>query len=307
MRLLIAVLLVGSGCAGKQKQSVAGALPFGSTVDAKAHCARQSAWLGARCAKLSAKLAELKAGEKELAQFRAKEALAHFKRARGMGPYRFADFVRLHEQLAIAHSYLGQKEQALAAFKRVLSLSPGHAISYTLSPKTTFLFEKARADAINKRQAQLRLTWPRGLYVDQPVPVEVEVVADPERTFRRARLYWSVGAQKKRDGHADFALAPAGKFRRIQLAPPAKGSRKALPLYLHLVVFDARGNEVFRWASERQPYRLTLDYKPPRYWYHKWWVWVAAGTAAALASGVTVYATTRETPNTIGGSFSFGQ
>src|SRR5688572_31819020 len=79
-----------------------------------------------------------------LAEFRVDEALQLLERAKSEGPYRYADHVRLYEQLGIALAYVGNHEEAIAAFDHMLAIDPSHALSYSLSPKATLPFERAR-------------------------------------------------------------------------------------------------------------------------------------------------------------------
>lgn len=298
---LIVVAVAGAGaCAGGQRPAWPTTISS-STIALEARCPLGAVWTSNGCKKLSAQMAALETGERDLQLFRAREALEHLDRARRLGPYRYDDYVRLHEQLGVANSYLERKKAALAAFEKLLALAPGYAISYTLSPKTTFLFEKARALAARRQRAQMRVSWPRGLRVDLPIPIDVEVVADPERCLSRARLFWRVDG--KRTQHADFALAPAGQFRRLVLPPQVPDARRARQLSVYLAAYDERGNEVFRSATQSRPYRLPLAYQPPVRWYNRWWVWVAAGAVVALGTGVSVYAAIREPPSAVSGSF----
>ena len=90
-------------------------------------------------------------GSKALAEFRPEKAVKLLKKATKEGPYGYQDYVRLHEELGIAYAYVEDQAAAKREFSLVLMLDPGHAISYTLSPKVTFLFEQARQQA-NERQ-----------------------------------------------------------------------------------------------------------------------------------------------------------
>src|SRR5688572_29310831 len=86
-------------------------------------------------------------GAKALVDFRPEEAIVLLERAKTEGPYGYDDHAKLYEQLGIAYAYLDRSEDALAAFDMLLAIDPTRAISYTLSPKVTFLFEQARSKA----------------------------------------------------------------------------------------------------------------------------------------------------------------
>src|SRR5262249_34771773 len=115
-----------------------------------------------------------------LAEFRAEDAVTVLEKAKSEGPYSRAEYIRLFEQLGIAYAYLERGGDALAAFDTLLALDPGRAISYTLSPKVTFLFEQARSAAADRVPPTIDVRWPPGLSVSDPIPVDVEVVADPK-------------------------------------------------------------------------------------------------------------------------------
>src|SRR5262249_20539762 len=88
-------------------------------------------------------------GSKALSDFRPAEALELLEKAKSEGPYDHEHCVQLHEQLAIAQAYLGKTEDSQHEFEMMLALEPGRSISYTLSPKVTFPFERAR-EAVTK-------------------------------------------------------------------------------------------------------------------------------------------------------------
>src|SRR5215475_6029688 len=116
-------------------------------------------------------------GVKALADFRAEDAIALLERAKKEGPYGRPDYIRLYEQLGIAYGYLDKNEDALKSFDMLLALDSGRAISYTLSPKVTFLFEQARSRASERPPPDIDLGWPLGLTVEDRIPVDVEVLA----------------------------------------------------------------------------------------------------------------------------------
>jgi hypothetical protein len=171
----------------------------------------------------------------------------------------------------------------------VLALAPSHAISYTLSPRATFLFERARNDAGARPTPGVRVSWPRDLDVARPIPLEVEVTADPKSFLARARLF----ARRRGDrlySVYDVDLPSAGSYRRVVLPPLAPGARRPETLDLFLAAYDRRGNEVLLWADSRRPAEIPLRYHPPTPWYRRWWVWTLAGTALAAGTGIAVYA-----------------
>lgn len=246
----------------------------------------------------SAPASSIEAGARALAQFQADEAVALLERARRAGPYRHDDHVRLYEQLGIAYAYLDRPEEALAAFDMLLALDPGHAVAYTLSPKATFLFEKARRAAAERPVPAIDVAWPRDLAVTDPIPITVEVVADPKAFLRRAAL-----GQRLRGApnysRREFELLAPGAHRREVLDPPDPAAAGARTVEIYLVAFDERGNEVLRWGAPERPREVALRHVPPAPWYGRWWVWSVAAAVLAAGTGAAVYVATRAPASTV--------
>ncbi len=274
-----------------------GAQNHRTTTLSHSTCKSTQYWDGDTCQPRDQNVAILETGATALAAFRVEEALKHLKRAKQKGPYSHAAHIRLYEQLGIAHSYLGNESEALSAFDMLLSLAPQHLLSYTLSPKVTFLFERARKQ--KRRLPALQLNWPRNLDVTKPVPVEIEVIEDPKRFLNTAEIH------VRRKGASTFnrvevRLSKPGNYQRVSLPPPKTAQPETLQVYV--TASDKTGNQVLSWASKETPRELSLGYTPPQKWYKKWWVWAAVGSAVAASTGAIVYGATREPSTTVGGT-----
>ncbi len=238
-----------------------------------------------------------------LADFRPDDAVRLLEAAKTEGPYTHADHVRLYEQLGIAYAYLERSDDAVAAFVTMLSLDRSRAISYTLSPKVTFLFERARLEAAKRPEPSVDLSWPRGLGVQDKVPVEVEVLEDPEGFLKKGSLYF------RKKGQADFqnttlTLPPAGQtLKRVELPAVAPDTKGGAVLQLYLVAQDEHDNEVLLFGSAQRPREVPLTYVPPEPWYGQWWVWAIAGAVVAASAGTAVFVATQDAPTTIDGTF----
>ncbi|MEQ9502541.1 MAG: tetratricopeptide repeat protein [Deltaproteobacteria bacterium] len=238
-----------------------------------------------------------------LAEFRPGDAVTILEGLTERGPLTHDQHVRLYEQLGIAYAYLEQSKDAIEAFSKMLALDPGRAISYTLSPKVTFVFEEARKKSLARPAPSVDVSWPRDVLVDQPVPVDVEVVADPEGFLVGARLY------HRRRGAERFDVSPlvlpkrGERPTRVELPATAPDAKTSDVLELYLVATDAAKNEVLVFGSEGRPRQVSLQYEPPEPWYGKWWVWAIAGTVVAAGAGAAVFAATNEPPPTVGGTF----
>jgi tetratricopeptide (TPR) repeat protein len=240
--------------------------------------------------------------EEELKSLHREQALALLEQARQATPLTHAEHVRLYEQLGIVYAYLGRDQEAVEAFDMLLALSPGYALRYTLSPKVTFPFEQARSASAQRPAPELRVTWPLGLQVSQPLPLTLEVASDPKGFLQSARVYW------RRAGEAAFAsatvpLAGRGDYRTLTLPSwPAQGPET---VELYAVACDASGNEVLDVGSPRDPYDVALSFTKPPAWYQHWWVWAIAGVVVAGATGAGIYAASHDAPSTVPADVAF--
>lgn len=244
----------------------------------------------------------LEAGSRLLAQFRPEEALELLLLAQRQGPYTFEDKVRLHEQLGIAYAYLDRPDEARAQFAFLLMLDRGHFISYTLSPKVTFLFEQARQSAAEGLPLVADVSWPRGLSVESPIPVDVEIVSDPDGLLARGRLYYRLRGEPFFRS-VELVTETIGLPARVELPALAMGSEKDATVELYLSLFDTRGDELLRWGSERRPREVQLVFDPGDAWYEQWWVWTLVAGAVAAGTGVGVYFVTQSPSDQIRSTF----
>ncbi len=235
------------------------------------------------------------ASQKALAEFDVATVKTELDAA-ATAPLDYKSYVAWWEHRGIAAAYVEDEKTASSAFDMLLALDPRHLLSYTLSPKATFVFEKVRAQ--ERTEASLDINWPRDLKVGSDVPLDVEVVADPKGFLKRASLFVRErGASDWRA--ADFAIT-AGKATRLRLPGINKKSPGALELYLQ--AYDDKGNTVLTWADPKRPREIAMRYEPPTPWFRTWWVWAAAGTVVAGATGAIVFTATNEPPSRVGGS-----
>jgi hypothetical protein len=290
MRSCVLVVVVLAGCHGDAGR--------GTLVTLRGACAEAEYWSGSACERRGDGAARVAAGKQALAKLDVDVAKLALDAAEKAGPLDHDANVTLWEQRGIAAAYLDDETTARAAFDMLLALDPGHFLSYTLSPKATFVFEKVRNDTRARGVPALDVTWPHGQRVGDPVPIDLEVVADPKRFLSRATLF--VRARGDAGWRAaDVALART-RDQRI-LLPPIEASRP-VSLELYLRAYDDRGNEVLSWADARRPREIPLRYDPPTPWYRRAWFYAALGTAVAIGVGVTVYELTLAPPDTVPGT-----
>jgi hypothetical protein len=287
MRSLAIVVAALAGCHGATSQT--------SLAVLRRACADAEYWDGTACRARGDAAAKVAAGKQALAKLDIDVARAALDAADHGGPLDHDANVTLWEQRGIAAAYVDDERAASAAFDMLLALDPGHLLSYTLSPKATFVFEKVRNDTKVHGAPSLDVTWPHGQRVGEPVPIDLEIVADPKRFLRRATLFVrSHGEPSWRA--ADLVLAAD---RRVVL-PPIEATRP-VSLELYLRAYDDRGNEVLTWADAARPREIPLRYDPPTPWYRRPWFLAAAGGVVAATVGITVYELTIAPPDKISG------
>jgi hypothetical protein len=291
MRSLV-VLAALAGCHGAASHDTLATL--------RRACAGAEYWDGAACQPRGDAADKVAAGKAALGKLDVDVANVALEAADRGGPLDHDANVTLWEQRGIAAAYVNDERAASAAFDMLLALDPSHFLSYTLSPKATFVFEKVRNDTRARGAPALDVNWPHGQRVGDPVPIDLEIVADPKRFLRRATLF--VRARGEADWRAaDVTLAGVADHRI--LLPPVDAQRP-VSLELYLRAYDERGNEVLTWADAARPREVPLRYDPPTPWYRRTWFYAAVGGFVAASVGITVYELTIAPPAQVAGNVS---
>jgi hypothetical protein len=180
----------------------------------------------------------------------------------------------------------------------LLALDPAHFLSYKLSPKATLVFEKTLEQTKQRGAPAIDVNWSRGQKVGEPIPLDIEVLADPKQFLARATLF----VRTRGEPSWRAADLPLAKDKHVVL--PAVTATKNVSLELYLRAYDQRGNEVLTWADATRPREMVLRYDPPPPWYRTWWgiSSIVAGSAAIV--GGVVYAVTLAPPDKIDGGVS---
>jgi len=297
--LLSAVILgalAATGCAGARRG--------GSTLTTRPACADATRWDGATCVPRTA-AAALAESEAAIAAADTTAALVALDRA-AAEPLAWGDHVKLWESRGLARAYEANDEStpateaaARAAFDRLLAIDPMHHISCEYNVNATRRFERTRGELADRVPRALEITWPRDSVVGAPVPIDLEVVADPAGVLTTATVYLRARGDTGWRA-ADVTLPAAGQRARVRL--PAIAARASTALELYAIAQDATGNETLTWASAAHPRDIPLRYDPPTPWYRTWWVWAIAGGVAATGAAVTAYALTWSPSDRIGGT-----
>lgn len=276
-RVLAWLPVVAAACSG------AGAR--GPTTPLRAACASGERWDGHACVARGGD-ADLATADAAVRTLDLDVAFAALDRAAAR-PLDHAAYLRLWETRGIAHAAAEELPAARQAFGRLLDVDPGHAIDCNRGAPVFRPFQAERAETAARRTPALELRWRRDLRLGQPVPIEIENVADPAGLLHGLTVY----VRTRGEGGwraADLTVPPPGGLRTLVLPPVTGDQPTALELFA--VAEDERGNEVHLWASAERPREIPLRYDPPEPWYRKWWVWAAVGGVAAVGTGVGVYA-----------------
>jgi tetratricopeptide (TPR) repeat protein len=294
---VILLAAITAACGARQGEKLA-------TLPLENACAEGSRYNGSRCVTPGEARQKVEEARSALAAFDVDKALPLLETAIQSGPHDHALLVDLHEQRGIAYSYLKRENDALSAFASLLALDPGHLLSYTLSPQATFLYERARKANANQPRAQINLSWPQNLRENQPLPVAVEVISDPNSMLERLALYLR---HSKDDSYrrVGLTLPKPGQLQKVHL--PAPNTDRPTTVQLFGRAYDSKGDEVLLWFDPQRPREIPLAYEPPTPWYRKWWVWAAAGGVVAAATGTTVYLLGLEPSDLVGGGFELGR
>jgi hypothetical protein len=258
-------------------------------------CPAEQYWSGTACTPRGDGAAKIAAGKAALVNQDVDAAKVELDAAAARGPLDHQANVTLWEQRGIAAAYVDDEPAAADAFDMLLALDPGHILSYRLSPKATFVFEKVRDQ--KKGGAQIDVNWQFGQRVGDPVPLDLEVVADPKRFLKAATVF----VRTRGDAVWRAAdLVVTGRSKRVVLPPIT--ATKPVSLELYVRGYDDKGNEVLAWADATKPREIPLRYDPPTPWYRRWWVITIASGVLIGGTATIVYVATREPPDTVGGS-----
>jgi hypothetical protein len=269
-----------------------------ATLALRPACGPNELWDGHACKSTREATAKLAVSTQALTELKLDEAQVALDAAEHAGPLDHTSNVTLWEQRGIAAAYADDEATARRAFDMMLALDSSHFLSYALSPKATLVFEKVLGQSRERGAPAIDVSWDRGQRVGEPVALDVEVLADPKQFITRATLFVRTRGEATWRA-ADLPLDAHARDRHVLLPGIQASKPVSLELYLH--AYDARGNEVLRWADATRPRELPLQYDPPTPWYRTWWgISSIVGVSAAVVGGI-VYAVTLSPPDKIDG------
>jgi len=202
---------------------------------------------------------------------------------------------------AVVAGLLGQKDVAIEAFKRALTLDPGLAPPGGADRATQEAYQAAKQVLAGKRPLTLSQVPPGDVQPGQPARIGVAVESDPVQMVEQVAVFYRLG------GSGAYSVSRAKKDAGVIEIPGAflsgmpGGSRveyyvAALDAFEGQLVTLGTPSDPFVFAVGRppEPVGAAADSGPP--WYRKWWVWAIVGGVAA-GGGAGAYLATRSGPN----------
>lgn len=205
------------------------------------------------------------------------------------GPLVLEDLIRHHEALAIALAYTEDTEASLNVFRKLLAISPGHALPYTISPKASFVFERARAEMAQTSATAVELSLPEILPYDESLPVTMNCRSNALGLVKRWSLCHRLKGTKTPYRCQEFAAQDLAKPQLFDLPAVPRAAEQGqgdaetgVLLQVALLGYDSHGNEVFRGPGKARPLEARLGGERPQLWYQNPLV-LGAGAVASLA------------------------
>jgi len=225
------------------------------------------------------------------------DARAELERALKGGPYSFEQAVALYRGLGTVRAFANDIEGSRWAFHRMLRVDPTIILSYTISPKATFVYERVREDMKDLTGVQVTIETEPVVPLDREIPVLVRTKADPSRHVKRLELLYRVKGDAEYQ-RLPIAFPPPGSQVDVDL--PAVSSKRAREtregkegafLQLALVGYDENDWEVYRGPAPSAPQELPVGFGAAGPWYTSWWAYgLLASSVAAVAAGMLVWA-----------------
>lgn len=223
------------------------------------------------------------------------QAQALLEQSLTQGPYSYEQVLSLYRALGIARAFAGDEEGARRAFRQMLAVDTTLILSYTISPKATFLFEKVRQEMVQVKAAQIEVETEPVVRLGQPIPVTLKTKADPFLLLANVELLYRVKGE--------------AQYKRLRLKAPKKpvvvllepvpedvllaDAEGALGTILELAVvgYNQDGWEVYRGPTPTKPAQVAVGFDNTGPWYSQWWIWglVGAGVAALTTAAVSTY------------------
>jgi hypothetical protein len=269
----------------------------GTLASLRAACEPTTYWNGTACTPRGDGAKNIAAGVAALVEQDVDKAKIALDAAERAGHLDHQSNITLWEQRGIAAGFVEDQKTAERYFDTLLAIDPTHYLPGGFKPAVLRPFERMRDEMKKAGATALDVNWPNGLKTGESIPLEVEVLVDPKGFLRRATVFVREhGETTWRAADVPLSRVPS----KVKL--PAVQSTKATSLELYLRAYDDKGNEVLAWADPKRPREIPLRYDPPPKWYRSWKTYAIGGTAAALVTGIIVYAVTLSPPDTAPGT-----
>jgi len=187
------------------------------------------------------------------------------------------------------------KEGARWAFEKMLQVDPTFILSYTISPKATFLFERVRAEHRHLKGIELEVETEPVVPLDREIPVIVRTITDPVGHVKRLELLHRVKGTAEYQ-RVPIAFPPPGSRVDVTLpevpaeeAGEVREGKEGTFVELAVVGYDENGWEVYRGPTPQAPQQLAVGFGSRGPWYTQWWAYgLIASAVTAIATAVVI-------------------
>jgi hypothetical protein len=210
-------------------------------------------------------------------------------------PMVFAEFVEHQRLLATARAFVDDVDGAVAAFDELLATDPGFTMPYTVSPRVTLAFERARAARRGRLPLMFEVAAPALVPPATPIVVEGRRRSDPAQAITQLAL--DVDVPGSGDARQTYTLAAVEGDGTVRFTVPAPlitsssptddASRRGVLLRRQLRGLEVDGVERFVAAPVSVPVGFAAT---PSVWESPW-VWGSAAVvmiAGAVTAAVIV-------------------
>lgn len=192
---------------------------------------------------------------------------------------------------AFVHVAYGEKEKAVTAFERALSINPELTLPAG-APKIRSAFQqaqqrhRAKIRALDHDPPALRHTPPQGGKYGRALSIEAAAI-DPSGVKKVVLNHRQAGNR----GFSSVTMErkPSGRF--VATIPAIHVARPGVEYFL--TAWDVLGNGPGLKGSSGVPIRVPVEGGPAasgqsqeRPWYKNWWVWTAVAGAVAITGGI---------------------
>lgn len=205
-----------------------------------------------------------------------------------------SQLVKIYHLWGLCLGSLKKYDQALAAFRRALTLDPGFRVGDNVSPRVRKPFDQLARK--NPRGLDVQVEKPENGRSGQPLELAVDVVADPADMIKSVRLWFRRGDRTYQSVRAPLR----GEGRHVIRVPALtwEGGRGWKgPVFWYAVVEGEFQSRLVELGKPGDPLSFGVieaagqPQDDETAWYQQWWVWAIAGgvVAGTVTTAVLLY------------------